>query len=152
MKTSQRRELERIALEVRKDIVRMTGVSRSGHLDSSLSVVDILVFLYWKVLRIRPDEPLWPERDRLVFSKDHACPALYSVLARRGFFERDELWNFRRLGAMLQGRPEHARTPGVDAPGGSRGMAIGIANGLLLSSRMGGLDRRVITINWKKRS
>lgn len=146
MKTSQRRELERIALEVRKDIVRMTGVSRSGHLDSSLSVVDILVFLYWKVLRIRPDEPLWPERDRLVFSKDHACPALYSVLARRGFFERDELWNFRRLGAMLQGRPEHARTPGVDAPGGSRGMAIGIANGLLLSSRMGGLDRRVICV------
>jgi len=146
MKAIQRRGLERIALEVRKDIVRMTGVSRSGHLDSSLSVVDILVFLYWKVLRVRPDEPLWPERDRLVFSKDHACPALYAVLARRGFFEREELWNFRRLGAMLQGRPEHARTPGIDAPGGSRGMAIGIANGLLLSSRMDGLDRRVICV------
>lgn len=146
MKASQRRELERTALEVRKDIVRMTGVSRACHLDSSLSVVDILVYLYWKVLKIRPDEPLWPERDRLVFSKDHGSPALYAVLARRGFFERKELWNYRRLGAMLQGRPEHARTPGVDAPGGSRGMAIGIANGLLLSSRMDGNDRRVFCV------
>ncbi|HPC76237.1 MAG: 1-deoxy-D-xylulose-5-phosphate synthase N-terminal domain-containing protein [Thermovirgaceae bacterium] len=146
MKASQRRELERTALEVRKDIVRMTGVSRAGHLDSSLSVVDILVYLYWKVLKIRPDEPLWPERDRLVFSKDNASPALYAVLARRGFFEREELWNYRRLGAMLQGRPEHARTPGVDAPGGSRGMAIGIAKGLLLSSRMDGNDRRVFCV------
>ncbi len=146
MKASQRRELERTALEVRKDIVRMTGVSRAGHLDSSLSIVDILVYLYWKVLRIRPNEPHWPSRDRVVFSKDNASSALYAVLARRGFFEREELWNYRRLGAMLQGRPEHARIPGVDASCGSRGMAIGIANGLLLSSRMDGCDRRVFCL------
>ncbi|HON34313.1 MAG TPA: 1-deoxy-D-xylulose-5-phosphate synthase N-terminal domain-containing protein [Synergistales bacterium] len=146
MKASQRRELEKTALEVRKDIVRMTGVSRAGHLDSSLSVVDILVYLYWKELKVKPDEPLWPERDRLVFSKDNASPALYAVLARRGFFEREELWNYRRLGAMLQGRPEQARTPGVDAPGGSRGMAIGIAKGLLLSSLMDGNGRRVFCV------
>ena len=146
MKASVRRELESVALEVRKDVVRMTGLSRSGHLRSCLSVVDIIVYLYWKVLRIRPEEPHWPERDRLVFSKNHACPALYAVLARRGFFEREELWNYRRLGAMLQGRPEHFRTPGVDAPGGSGGMGIGLANGLLMSARMDRLDRRVFCV------
>jgi len=121
MKASQRRELERTALEVRKDIVRMTGVSRAGHLDSSLSVVDILVYLYWKVLKIRPDEPLWPERDRLVFSKDNASPALYAVLARRGFFERRNsgitaAWGrCSRVGPSTPGRP--VSTPPVGRGG-----------------------------------
>lgn len=146
MKTAERRELEGLALEVRKDIVRMTGVARSGNIGSSLSLVDILVYLYWKVLRIRPEEPHWPARDRVVLSKSHACPALYAVLANRGFFDRSELWNFRRLGAMLQGHPEMVRTPGVDAPGGSVGMGIGIANGLMLASRFDGLDSRVFCI------
>jgi len=146
MKTAERRELEGLALEVRKDIVRMTGVARSGNIGSSLSLVDILVYLYWKVLRIRPEEPHWPARDRVVLSKSHACPALYAVLANRGFFDRSELWNFRRLGAMLQGHPEMVRTPGVDAPGGSVGMGIGIANGLMLASGFDGLDSRVFCI------
>ncbi len=146
MNTAERRELEGLALEVRKDIVRMTGVARSGNIGSSLSLVDILVYLYWKVLRIRPEEPHWPARDRVVLSKSHACPALYAVLANRGFFDRSELWNFRRLGAMLQGHPEMVRTPGVDAPGGSVGMGIGIANGIMLASRFDGLDARVFCI------
>lgn len=135
-----------MALEVRKDTVRMTGVARSGNICSSLSVVDILVYLYWRVLRIRPDEPNWPARDRVVFGKTHACPALYAVLANRGFFSRNELWNFRRLGSMLQGHPEMVRTPGIDAPGGSAGMGIGIANGILLASRFESLETRVFCI------
>lgn len=146
MRSTERKELENLALEVRKDTVRMIGVARSGNVCSSLSVVDILVYLYWRVLRIRPDEPHWPARDRVVLSKSHASPALYAILANRGFFDRNELWNFRRLGSMLQGHPEVTRTPGIDAPGGSVGMGIGIANGILLAARFDGLDSRVFCI------
>jgi transketolase len=146
MEISERRNLERKAVEARKDVVRMTGVARSGYLASSLSAVDILVFLYWKELKIRPDEPLWNERDRFVLGKTHACPALYSVLANRVFFDRKELWNFRRLGSMLQGHPETPRTPGIDASGGSLGMSLGISNGMALALRLDGSDRRIFCL------
>lgn len=128
--------LERTALEVRKDVVRMTGLSRASSLGSSLSVVDILTVLYFRTLALKTDDPKWPERDRFVMSKSNACPALYAILARRGFFDRDELWSFRRLGAMLQGTLDPKRTPGVDAPGGGPGTGLGIANGIALASRM----------------
>lgn len=123
------------AFAVRKDVVRMIGVARSGHLASSLSIVDLLVWLYWDVLSLRADEPSWEGRDRFVLGKGHGCPALYAVLANRGFFPREELWSYRRLGAMLQGFPEVRRTPGVDAPGGSLGQGLGLANGLALALR-----------------
>jgi transketolase len=123
------------ACAVRRDVVRMIGVARSGHLASSLSIVDLLVWLYWEVLSLRADEPSWEERDRFVLGKGHGCPALYAVLANRSFFPREELWSYRRLGAMLQGFPEVRRTPGVDAPGGSLGQGLGLANGLALALR-----------------
>jgi transketolase len=113
----------------------MIGVARSGHLASSLSIVDLLVWLYWEVLSLRTDEPSWEDRDRFVLGKGHGCPALYAVLANRSFFPREELWSYRRLGAMLQGFPEVRRTPGVDAPGGSLGQGLGLANGLALALR-----------------
>lgn len=140
------RSLKRTALEVRKDVVRMTGVARSGYLASSLSVVDILVYLYWSLLRISPEDPRLNERDRVVFSKGHACASLYAVLANRGYFDRQELWNFRRLGSMLQGHPERPRAPGIDAPGGSSGMGIGLSNGIALALRMNGSASRVFCI------
>lgn len=146
MDISERRNLERKAVEARKDVVRMTGVERSGYLAASLSVVDILVFLYWKEMNIRPAEPLWHGRDRFVPGKPHACPALYSVLANRGFFDRKELWNFRRLGSMLQGYPETPRTPGIDASGGSLGMSLGISNGMALALRLDGSEQRVFCL------
>ena len=123
------------ASAVRRDVVRMIGVARSGHLASSLSIVDLLVWLYWEVLSLRTDEPSWEDRDRFVLGKGHGCPALYAVLANRSFFPREELWSYRRLGAMLQGFPEFRRTPGVDAPGGSLGQGLGLANGLALALR-----------------
>ncbi len=121
------------AAEVRRDVVRMIGMARSGRVASALSIVDILVWLYGEVLSVRPEEPAWEERDRFVLSKGHGCPALYAVLARCGFFPRDELWSYRRLGAMLQGHPELRRTPGVDAPAGSLGMGLGLGNGIALA-------------------
>jgi len=128
--------LAKTALEVRKDVVRTIGVANANHLASSLSVVEILVYLYWEVMRVDPQRPNWEGRDRLVFSKGHACPALYAVLARLGFFDREELWSYRRLGSMLQGHPEYRRTPGIDASSGSLGMGLGIAVGMALSLRL----------------
>ena len=122
------------ASEIRRDVVRMIGLARSGHLASSLSMVDILVWLYWDVLRIDPSTPWLESRDRFVLAKGRGAPALYATLANRNFFERDELWSYRRLGAMLQGYPQALRIPGVDAPGGgSFGMGLGIANGIALA-------------------
>ncbi len=124
------------ASEIRRDVVRMIGLARSGHLASSLSIVDILVWLYWDVLGIDPSDPWLESRDRFVLAKGRGAPALYATLANRNFFERDELWSYRRLGAMLQGYPQALRIPGVDAPGGgSYGMGLGIANGIALALR-----------------
>jgi len=146
MDRSEILELERTALEVRKDVVRMIGLSRAPSLGSSLSVVDILVTLYFSILSTRPWDPKWPERDRFVLSKPNACPALYAILARKGFFDRDELWSYRRLGAMLQGTLDPRRTAGVEAPGGGPGLGLGIANGMALGARMGHSQARAFCL------
>lgn len=139
-------ELERIALEVRKDVVRMIGLSRAPSLGSSLSIVDILVALYFGVLSIRPEDPKWTGRDRFVLSKSNACPALYAILARKGFFDRDELWSYRRLGAMLQGTLDPRRTPGVEAPGGGPCLGLGISNGIALGCALDKNPARVFCL------
>ncbi len=138
--------LQARALDVRRDVIRMVGVARSGHLASSLSLVDLLVYLYWQELRVRSEEPQWPERDRFVMGKRNGCPALYTVLAHRGFFPREELWNFRSLGGILQHHPHLRRTPGVDAPTGSSGLGLGLANGLALGMRKAALPSRVFCL------
>lgn len=138
--------LEDIALSVRKDVIRMVGNAKSGYVASAMSVLDILVYLYENELLVDPKDPSSPDRDRLVMGKGHGCPALYGVLAHRGFFDREALWNFRRLGALLQGRPDGSRTPGVDASAGSPGLALGIANGIAMALRMDGLERRVFCV------
>lgn len=140
------KRLEIIANTVRKDVVRMTGIARSGHLASSLSIVDILTVLYWNIMEVSPEEPNLVSRDRFVLSKGHGCPALYAVLSHRGFFSREELWNYRRLGAMLQGHPETPRTPGIDSPSGSLGMGIGVANGMALFLKRNGFSSRVFCL------
>ena len=108
--------LHSVAGEVSKDIVRMVGVARSGPLALPLVLVDILVYLYWEELVILPSKPKREDRDRLVFGIQDFSPALYAVLAFRGYFDREELWHYRRLGAMLQAMPDFKRTPGIDAP------------------------------------
>ncbi|WP_274374549.1 MULTISPECIES: transketolase [Synergistales] len=134
------------AVDVRKDVVRMVGMAKSGHLASSLSLVDLLVYLYERELRLRAAEPQWPERDRFILSKRNGAPALYTVLAHGGFFPREELWNFRSLGAILQHRPEWRRTPGIDGPSGSPGLGLGLAGGLALGLVKKGCASRVFCL------
>ncbi len=138
-------ELQRIARDVRRDIVTMTAEAGSGHPGGSLSAVELLVALYFHVMRHRPDDPAWPDRDRFIESKGHACPVLYSVLARSGYFPVEELATFRKLNSRLQG---HAKlgTPGVEMSSGSLGQGLSFGIGAALASRLDGRDSRVYVL------
>lgn len=141
-----RNRLESISRELRRDIVRMIGLAGSGHPGGSLSCVEILTCLYFYKMNHRPEDPKWPLRDRFVLSKGHAAPALYAVLARCGYFHREELWNLRRLGSMLQGHPDRLRTPGVEISTGSLGQGLSAACGMALGLRMDGFPSRVYAL------
>jgi len=132
-------ELEEIAREVRRDIIMMISKAKSGHPGGSLSCVEILVALYFKIMRIKPDNPEWDDRDRFILSKGHAAPALYSILSRLGYFPREWLWTLRRCNSRLQGHPYACDTPGVDASSGSLGQGLSFANGCALAAK---LDKR----------
>ncbi|WP_455392833.1 transketolase [[Eubacterium] cellulosolvens] len=132
-------ELKRIARETRKWVIKMTHAAGSGHPGGSLSAADIITVLYFHTMNLRPKQPSWPDRDRFVLSKGHAAPALYAVLAQRGFFTEDELIHLRELGSMLQGHPDMKRTPGIEASTGSEGQGLSMGIGMALGSR---LDRR----------
>lgn len=139
-------ELRIRALNVRRDVVRMMGMARTGHMASSLSAADILVWLYGAVLSVYPEDPLREERDRFVLSRASVSPALYAVLAERGFFKRDELWGYRRLGSTLQAFADFRRTPGIDVSCGSPGMGPGISLGLALALKNRDPDVRVFCL------
>ena len=124
-----------LARQLRQDIVQMTHAAGSGHPGGSLSAVELLVTLYFDVMNIDPTRPDWPDRDRFLLSKGHAAPALYSALARRGYFDPAELTTLRQLGTRLQGHPHMASLPGLDCSSGSLGQGLSIANGLALSAR-----------------
>ncbi len=141
-----RSRLEEIAKGIRWDVVKMIGLAGSGHPGGSLSCVDLLVCLYFYKMRHRPTEPFWPDRDRFVLSKGHAAPALYAVLAKAGYFHREELWKLRRLGAMLQGHPDSKVVPGVEISTGSLGQGLAAANGMALGLRLDGRDSRVYCV------
>ncbi len=141
-----RAKLEGTCKEVRSDIVRMIGLAASGHPGGSLSCVEALVSLYFYKMNHRPDQPDWPDRDRFVLSKGHAAPALYAVLARCGYFPREELWSLRKLGAMLQGHPDCKTTPGVEISTGSLGQGLAAANGMALGLRLDGRASHVYCI------
>ncbi len=131
------RSLEATALEIRRDIVRMTHAAGSGHPGGSLSVCDLVNALVFQELRIDPARPDWPDRDRLVLSKGHAGPALYSALALRGFLPREELWTLRKLGSRLQGHVDRGKLPVIEASTGCLGQGIGMAVGMALAARLG---------------
>jgi len=131
--------LQATAREIRRDVIRMAYTAGSGHPGGSLSVVELLTALLFREMRIDPTHPRDPDRDRLVLSKGHAAPALYSALALRGFFAREELLSLRRFGSRLQGLPDRRRLPGVDATTGGLGQGLGMAVGMALDAR---LDRR----------
>ena len=128
-------ELESIARELRRDAIEVIYQAGSGHPGGSLSEMDILVALYFDVLRHDSVDPKWPDRDRFILSKGHACPGLYVVLAKRGYFPREELWGFRKTGAMLQGHA-HPGTPGVEMNSGSLGQGLSFAIGTALAARL----------------
>lgn len=119
MKITDVKELEKIAKNVRIGIIESTYNAKSGHPGGSLSIADILTVLYFNQMNVDEKEPKSPSRDRLVLSKGHVAPALYSVLAEKGYFNKEELKKLRKLDAMLQGHPDMKRIPGVDMSTGS---------------------------------
>lgn len=139
-------DLSRRAYEFRIQVLRMVNNRQTGHIGGAFSAAEILTALYFHHLRLDPDEPAWPERDRLLFSKGHACAMLYTCLAHRGFFPVDELMTFRGLDSRLQGHPEPARTPGVEVPAGPLGHGVAIGAGLALGARMDGAAWRTYTV------
>ena len=138
-------ELQRLCREIRADIVRMIGGVKSGHPGGSLSCVEILASLYFKEMHAAPSLPV-SKRDKCVLCKGHAAPALYAVLAHRGYFPLDELLTLRQLGSRLQGHPDMKKTPGVDASTGSLGQGCSIAVGLALGARLKGSPQRVFAV------
>lgn len=134
--------IQDICKEVRADIVRMTSAAGSGHPGGSLSAVEAMTVLYFNVMNHRPAEPDWAERDRFFLSKGHACPVLYSVMARSGYFPVEELLTLRKCGTRLQGHPSCKTLPGIEVSSGSLGQGLSIANGFALSAKVSGTDRR----------
>ncbi len=140
-------EMSGLAVQIRKDILEMIYRAQSGHLGGSLSIVEILVALYWKVLKIDPSNPGWEERDRFVLSKGHTAPALYAALAERGYFDRELLFTtYRRIHSTLQGHPDMKKTPGIDMSSGSLGIGLSTACGMALASKKTGSGYRVYSI------
>jgi transketolase len=135
--------LRAIAREVRKDILKMTTAVNSGHPGGSMSAADILVTLYYYKMRHNPENPKWEKRDRFVLSKGHSSPALYSVLARTGYFPLEKLKEFRVLEGDLQGHPSMLTTPGVEISTGSLGHGISAAVGMALALKLDRSDSRV---------
>ena len=130
--------LNQKAKELRKEILTVIYKAQSGHPGGSLSAIDMLVGLYYYKLKVEPKNPMWEDRDRFVLSKGHCSPAIYAVLADKGYFPKSELDGYRKIGRMLQGHPE-LNTPGIDFAGGALGQGICFAVGIALACR---LDRR----------
>ncbi|MBQ4087959.1 MAG: transketolase [Clostridia bacterium] len=146
METSRITELKLIAANVRKDALTAVHSASSGHPGGSLSIADLLTLLYFEVMNIDPKDPKNPDRDRFVLSKGHCAPALYSVLAERGFFPVDDIPTFRKTGSYLQGHPDMKSVPGVDMSSGSLGQGVCAANGMALAGKIDKKDYRVYTV------
>ena len=136
-------ELIRLSRRIRADVLRATTEAGSGHPGGSLSATDILITLFWRILRHDPRNPLWFDRDRFILSKGHAAPALYTVLAERGYFPKEQLHHLREHGSMLQGHPDATRTPGVEVSSGSLGNGLSIATGIACALKLDGKSSRV---------
>ena len=121
--------------QIRKEVIDMILTAEAGHPGASLSEVEILVALYYKVLNIRPEEPSWPDRDRFVLSKGHGCPSLYAILADKGYYEKSNLSKLRQYGSILQGFPNMI-TPGIDMASGSLGNGLSAGVGMAMAGRV----------------
>lgn len=139
-------ELQKTANEVRKGIVIAVHAAKSGHPGGSLSAAEIFTYLYFEEMNIDPENPKNPDRDRFVLSKGHAAPGLYSVMAERGYFPKEELATLRHLGSRLQGHPCMQYLPGIDMSSGSLGQGISAACGIALAGKIDHRDYRVYTL------
>ncbi|MCZ6456517.1 MAG: transketolase [Actinobacteria bacterium] len=133
-------ELEELARRARVAIVKAIANAEGGHLGGPLSATDMLTALYWRILNIRPDEPLWPDRDRFVLSKGHSSIALYAVMALRGYFPVAELDTFDAIDSRLQGHPDMTALPGIDISSGSLGLGFSGAVGIAMGAKAIGAD------------
>jgi len=146
LKITQVEQLQKMAKTVRKEIVEQVYKAQSGHPGGSLSIADILTVLYFNELNIDPKNPKWDNRDRVVLSKGHCSPALYSCLANRGFFEIKELEEFRSIEGKLQGHPDMNKVVGVDMTTGSLGQGLSAANGMAIAAKLDKKNYRVYCI------
>lgn len=146
MKLSRINELKDIARNIRLGALEGVYNAKSGHPGGSLSIADILAYLYFEEMNVDPKNPKWEDRDRFVLSKGHTAPALYAALAEKGFFDKSQLKTLRKIDSFLQGHPDMKNTSGVDMSTGSLGMGISAACGMALSAKVYGKDYRVYTI------
>lgn len=128
-------EIRDIAKNIRKDILHMVSKAKSSHVGSCFSIVEILLILYTKILKVDPNAPNWPERDRFILSKGHGCAALYAVLAACGFFPNDWLGTFCQNGSRLAGHATHSGVPGIEVSTGSLGHGLALATGMALAAK-----------------
>ena len=136
MKVIDIKELESIARNVRISIIEEVYCGKSGHPGGALSCADILTALYFNQMNINPKDPKAASRDRFVLSKGHASPALYAILAERGYFDKKKLTTFRNIESILQGHPDMKKVPGVDMTTGSLGQGLSVANGMAIASKL----------------
>ena len=145
-KTQDLAALAKISLKLRKDIVRLIHKAGSGHPGGSLSVIDLMVALFFSEMHYRPHEPDWLDRDRFVLSKGHASAALYAIFSEIGVYPAEQIWTFRQMGSPYQGHPDMLTTKGVEFPTGSLGQGLSGANGMALAGKLDGKAWRVFCI------
>jgi transketolase len=134
--------IREIARQIRIEVIKAVYHAQAGHLGGPLSAADLLAALYFHVMRIRPEEPAWPDRDRFILSKGHSSIGLYAAMALRGYFPLEELATFDAAHSRLQGHPDMTRLPGLDMSSGSLGMGISAGMGMALGARLTGRDLR----------
>lgn len=146
MDANLKKDLQKTACRIRMGVIEGTFNAKSGHPGGSLSIAEDLAYLYWKEMRVDPENPQWEDRDRLVLSKGHCAPALYAALAEKGYFPASEIKKLRHTGALLQGHPDMKHIPGVDMTTGSLGQGVSAACGMALAAQISGKDYRTYTI------
>ena len=146
MEATKKSALQLQAAKIRRNIIDEVHAAKSGHPGGSLSITDVMTYLYFAEMKVDPQNPADPDRDRLVLSKGHTAPALYATLAEKGFFPREELLKLRKLDSFLQGHPDMKHTPGVDMTTGSLGLGISAACGMALAAKIQNKDYRTYAI------
>ena len=146
MEQTKLNNLKNIAAKIRLGALEGVHAAASGHPGGSLSIADIMAYLYFEEMNVKADDPKWADRDRFVLSKGHTAPALYATLALKGFFPESELATLRQVDSFLQGHPDMKGTPGVDMSTGSLGLGISTACGMALAAKVDGKSYRTYTI------